>query len=101
MHTSSWPTFVGGFGPAVPIPSSSIVSFPFGGAIILTFFVGGFDIDYDELVAINFSTRLTQFVHTWEESLGFLTFLEAVIGSTDLFRVEGAMEFSFSSCVRL
>ena len=57
MHTSSWPAFAGGFGPAVPIPSLSVVSSPFRGATILTFFAGGFDTDYDESVAVNFSTR--------------------------------------------
>ena len=33
-------------------------------------------------------------MHTWEESLVFFTFLEAVIGSIDLVRVEGAMKIS-------
>lgn len=97
-YTSSWPLFAGGFGPTVRASSSPAASSSFCGATILTFFADGFDAGYHVLVTVN---NFLHIPHTWEESLVGLVLLSVATGSTDLVRVEGAMDFCFSSfCVR-
>ena len=59
MHTSSWPVLAGGFGAALPASSWPVGSLASCGATILTFFAGGFDSDYHDLVAVKISTLLT------------------------------------------
>ena len=94
IYTSSWPLFAGGFGPSVRASSPPAASFSFCGAAILTFFADGFDSGYHILVTVN---DLLHIPHTWAESFAGLVFLSAATGSTDLVRVEGAMESCFSS----
>ena len=63
MRTSSWPAFDEAFWAAVFVSSSPVVSLPFWGSTILTFFAAGFDSDYDILVAVDMSTHLTDYAY--------------------------------------